>query len=154
MLARRGFLKMLGGLLMAGFGTGAYAVGIEPLSQPRVTRYEVNPTGWPRGLKLRIVALADFHACEPWMPARRIAAICDQANALGGDMIVLHTDGVTEAENSAGELFGIERLCDSARQFYGSSAEDAKSGIIEALMAHIGKQKIHDDITLVVMRHR
>ena len=92
MLARRGFLKMLGGLLMAGFGTGTYAVGIEPLSQPRVTRYEVKPTGWPRGLKLRIVALSDFHACEPWMPARRIAAICDQANALGGDMIVLLGD--------------------------------------------------------------
>src|SRR5690606_16630848 len=72
MVARRGFLKMLGGLLIAGFGTGAYAVGIEPLSRPRVTRYGVNPTGWPQGLKLRIVALADFHACEPWMPARRI----------------------------------------------------------------------------------
>ncbi|KQW54702.1 MULTISPECIES: SpoIIE family protein phosphatase [unclassified Ensifer] len=71
-----------------------------------------------------------------------------------GDMIILHTDGVTEAENAAGELFGIERLCDSARQFYGRSAEDAKSGIIDDLMAHIGKQKIHDDITLVVMRHR
>lgn len=71
-----------------------------------------------------------------------------------GDMIILHTDGVTEAENAAGELFGIQRLCDSARQFYGRSAEEAKSGILEDLMAHIGKQKIHDDITLVVMRHR
>ncbi len=71
-----------------------------------------------------------------------------------GDMIILHTDGVTEAENAAGELFGMQRLCDSARQFYGRSAEEAKSGILKDLMAHIGKQKIHDDITLVVMRHR
>lgn len=71
-----------------------------------------------------------------------------------GDMIVLHTDGVTEAVNAKGELFGIERLCESARQFYGHSAEDAKSGILNDLMAHIGKQKIYDDITLVVMRHR
>jgi len=29
-----------------------------------------------------------------------------------------------------------------------------KNGIISDLMAHIGTQKIHDDITLVVMRHR
>lgn len=71
-----------------------------------------------------------------------------------GDMIILHTDGVTEAESGTGELFGIERLCESARCRYGSSAEDVKSGIIEDLMAHIGTQKIHDDITLVVMRHR
>jgi sigma-B regulation protein RsbU (phosphoserine phosphatase) len=71
-----------------------------------------------------------------------------------GDMIVLHTDGVTEAENRSGELFGIERLCESARRRYGGSAEDVKTGIIDDLMAHIGTQKIHDDITLVVMRHR
>ena len=71
-----------------------------------------------------------------------------------GDMIILHTDGVTEAENCDGELFGIERLCESARQRYGRSAEDVKLGIIEDLMAHIGTHKIHDDITLVVMKHR
>ncbi len=71
-----------------------------------------------------------------------------------GDMIILHTDGVTEAENRNGELFGIERLCESAGRRYGRSAEDVKAGIIEDLMAHIGTQKIHDDITLVVMRHR
>lgn len=71
-----------------------------------------------------------------------------------GDMIILHTDGVTEAENRNGNLFGIERLCDSARRRHGRSAEEVKAGIIEDLMAHIGTQKIHDDITLVVMRHR
>ncbi len=71
-----------------------------------------------------------------------------------GDMIVLHTDGVTEAEGLNGELFGIERLCESARRRHGRSAEDVKAGIIEDLMAHIGTQKIHDDITVVVMRHR
>jgi sigma-B regulation protein RsbU (phosphoserine phosphatase) len=71
-----------------------------------------------------------------------------------GDMIILHTDGVTEAEDRNGELFGIDRLCDSASRRYGRSAEDVKAGIIDDLMAHIGTQKIHDDITLVVMRHR
>ncbi|PDT53217.1 MULTISPECIES: SpoIIE family protein phosphatase [Sinorhizobium] len=71
-----------------------------------------------------------------------------------GDMIILHTDGVTEAEGLNGELFGIERLCESARCRHGQSAEDVKAGIIEDLMAHIGTQKIHDDITVVVMRHR
>ncbi|APG94916.1 SpoIIE family protein phosphatase [Sinorhizobium americanum] len=71
-----------------------------------------------------------------------------------GDMVILHTDGVTEAEGLDGELFGIERLCESARRRHGQSAEEVKAGIIEDLMAHIGTQKIHDDITVVVMRHR
>ena len=95
MIARRGFLKLLGGLLMAGFGTSAYAVGIEPFARPRVTRYALTPRDWPGDLKLKIIALADFHACEPWMPADRIAAICDQANALEGDMVLLLGDYMT-----------------------------------------------------------
>ncbi|AZN98269.1 HAMP domain-containing protein [Mesorhizobium sp. M9A.F.Ca.ET.002.03.1.2] len=71
-----------------------------------------------------------------------------------GDVIVLHTDGVTEAENSEGKLFGLDRLSKSASEHHGGSAEEIKTGIIEDLMAHIGTQKIHDDITLVIMRHR
>jgi sigma-B regulation protein RsbU (phosphoserine phosphatase) len=71
-----------------------------------------------------------------------------------GDVIVLHTDGVTEAEDQEGKLFGVVRLCNSARHYHRGSAEEIKTGIIEDLMAHIGTQKIHDDITLVIMRHR
>ncbi|MER9546853.1 SpoIIE family protein phosphatase, partial [Mesorhizobium sp. M0437] len=70
-----------------------------------------------------------------------------------GDVIVLHTDGVTEAEDQDRRLFGFERLCQSARKRQGGSAEEIKTGIIEDLMAHIGIQKIHDDITLVIIRH-
>jgi len=70
-----------------------------------------------------------------------------------GDVIVLHTDGVTEAEDQDKRLFGFERLCQSAKKRQGGSAEDIKIGIIEDLMAHIGVQKIHDDITLVIIRH-
>lgn len=71
-----------------------------------------------------------------------------------GDMVVLHTDGVTEAENSKGELFGFERLLEDARRLHGGTAEEVVKGILDDLMAYIGTQKIHDDITLVVMRHR
>ncbi|APO78889.1 HAMP linker domain-containing protein (plasmid) [Rhizobium etli 8C-3] len=71
-----------------------------------------------------------------------------------GDLIVLHTDGVTEAENPEGELFGIDRLCENARRLQGRTAEQVMNGILESLMAYIGTQKIHDDITLVVVRHR
>lgn len=70
------------------------------------------------------------------------------------DIIVLHTDGVTEAEGPSGELFGLDRLCESAKRHRNGSATEIKDGIIADLMAHIGTQKIHDDITLVVMRHR
>ncbi|MDE0711908.1 MAG: SpoIIE family protein phosphatase [Rhodospirillales bacterium] len=75
-------------------------------------------------------------------------------NFLSGDTLILHTDGVTEAENLEGELFGLERLCESAKQNSDGSAVDVVNGIVMDLKSHIGTQKIHDDITLVVMRHR
>lgn len=71
-----------------------------------------------------------------------------------GDMVVLHTDGVTEAENSKGELFGFDRLLEDARRLHGGTAEEVVEGILDDLMTYIGTHKIHDDITLVVMRHR
>ncbi len=70
------------------------------------------------------------------------------------DIIVLHTDGVTEAENAEGELFGIERLCEEAVRLHEQSADHIATGIIDKLMAYIGSHKIHDDITLLVLRHR
>lgn len=41
---------------------------------------------------MRIVMVADLHACWPWMPPGRIRRIIDQAQALGGDLIALMGD--------------------------------------------------------------
>ena len=92
MLGRRAFLKLFGGSLFGLMALGGYALGYEPVVRLNVTRYALSPPGWTPGLKLRIVALADFHACEPWMTAERIASICAHANELGGDIILLLGD--------------------------------------------------------------
>lgn len=70
-----------------------------------------------------------------------------------GDMIILYTDGITEAENPAGELFGIQRLCDSAQRHRAGDANKVKLGIVTDVMDYISTQKVHDDITLVVLKH-
>ena len=71
-----------------------------------------------------------------------------------GDIIILHTDGVTEAESPSGELFGVERLCESAERYRDGNAAEIVEGIIRDVKAHIDTQKVHDDITLVAMRHK
>ncbi|MDB5473543.1 MAG: metallophosphoesterase [Devosia sp.] len=58
----------------------------------RVARYAPAIEGWPAGIPLRIAMLTDFHCCEPFMDARRVAAVCAQANALAPDLIVLLGD--------------------------------------------------------------
>jgi phosphoserine phosphatase RsbU/P len=71
-----------------------------------------------------------------------------------GDMLILFTDGITEAESESCTLYGIERLVESATKAHAGSAAEAASAIIADLKAHIGTQKVHDDITLVVVKHR
>jgi sigma-B regulation protein RsbU (phosphoserine phosphatase) len=101
-------------------------------------RIETMDLGLPIGLESDI---------SPFVAIRRLVLEKD-------DIIVLHTDGVTEAENAEGQLFGIDRLCREAVRLHKQSADCIAAGIIDTLMAYIGSHKIHDDITLLVLRHR
>jgi predicted MPP superfamily phosphohydrolase len=94
MITRRGFLRLIGGSFLSMVSLSAYAVGIEPMLLTHVKRYSLTPPHWPAGLKLRVVALADIHACRPWMSPERIASLVEEANALQPDMIVLLGDYV------------------------------------------------------------
>ncbi|MDX8537712.1 metallophosphoesterase [Mesorhizobium abyssinicae] len=94
MITRRGFLRLIGGSFLSMVSLGAYAVGVEPMLSTHVKRYFLTPPHWPAGLKLRVVALADVHACRPWMTPERIASLAAEANALQPDLIVLLGDYV------------------------------------------------------------
>ena len=69
-----------------------------------------------------------------------------------GQILVLSTDGVWEAHNHTGEIFGKDRLSEIVRQ---NSAKTATE-IIEAVLAALGRFRkdsaIEDDITLVVIK--
>jgi sigma-B regulation protein RsbU (phosphoserine phosphatase) len=67
--------------------------------------------------------------------------------------VILYTDGVTEAESPQGKLFGVEKLCESANRHHSGTAQEIKQNIIRDVLSHIDTQKIHDDITLVVIKH-
>jgi uncharacterized protein len=115
-LTRRRLLKGAGWALFGTLVSGGYAFGLEPFSL-RIQRYRLTPAGWPGGLRLKIAALADIHACRPWMDPARIRAIAEQANSLEPDVIVLLGDytaghrwvtGRVEASEWAGALRGLQ----------------------------------------------
>lgn len=91
-LTRRNFFKLMATTAAGLLSLTGYAGAVEPLLRLKTTTYKLTPPHWPTGKTMRLVALADFHACEPWMPAERIAHICDYANTLGGDAILLLGD--------------------------------------------------------------
>ncbi len=71
-----------------------------------------------------------------------------------GDVVVLYTDGVTEAENLKGELYGLKRLTQIIKENWQKSAEDIKQAVVNDLYEYIGQQKLLDDITLVVLKQK
>jgi len=85
-----------------------------------------------------------------------IAGFIDQITVRlhSGDGVVLYTDGITEAENTDGEQYGLERLCEVVSRHWSQSAEEIKEAVIAEVRGHIGEQEVYDDITLVVMKQK
>jgi serine phosphatase RsbU (regulator of sigma subunit) len=69
-----------------------------------------------------------------------------------GDVLLLYTDGVTEAQNPEGAMFGVERLLAAAREQRGAPALRVQEAILEAIHAFVGDAPQFDDITLMVAR--
>lgn len=69
-----------------------------------------------------------------------------------GDMIILYTDGITEAKNASGELFGLERLKQSITEYAPSySASGVNHHIAEDMASFVGDESQIDDMTLIVV---
>ena len=71
-----------------------------------------------------------------------------------GDVAVLYTDGITEAEDVNGVQYGLKRLGEVVKQYRHLSADQIKQATIDDVRRHIGKQKVFDDITLLVMKQK
>jgi sigma-B regulation protein RsbU (phosphoserine phosphatase) len=69
-----------------------------------------------------------------------------------GDMLVLFTDGISEAENLASDEWGEEALMEAARGCDGAGPAEAIERIIRAADAFAGGAPQHDDMTVVVAR--
>ena len=70
-----------------------------------------------------------------------------------GDIVVLYTDGVTEAMNGDGEEFGMERLHEVFAKTPPSTAKQANEAIFEAVHAFAGETPQSDDITCLTLAH-
>jgi serine phosphatase RsbU (regulator of sigma subunit) len=70
-----------------------------------------------------------------------------------GQILVLTTDGVLEAHNEKGEMFGRDRLKEIIRRYAGLGAEGIRLAIIDAVTAFRKEAHQEDDITLVVLKY-
>jgi sigma-B regulation protein RsbU (phosphoserine phosphatase) len=68
-----------------------------------------------------------------------------------GDLLVLLTDGVTEAENSAGEPFGYEGVLEALESRATKPVQAIQEAVLDAVTKH--SPTLADDCTILVLRY-
>ncbi len=71
-----------------------------------------------------------------------------------GDLLALYTDGVTEMEDPAGNMFGKERLIDLLVSHRGLACQDLSWRLLGELDAFRSGAEPHDDVTGILIRCR
>ncbi|UCC78433.1 MAG: SpoIIE family protein phosphatase [Candidatus Zixiibacteriota bacterium] len=69
-----------------------------------------------------------------------------------GDLMLLYTDGITDARNARGEMFEELRLLDYVSQHLDESPADIVSGLLDEIRIFSGKSDFDDDLTVVALR--
>ena len=69
-----------------------------------------------------------------------------------GDVIVLYTDGITEAMDSAGEFFGDAALARVVSAQHHLDAAGIRERVVRDVKAFVGDVEPHDDMTMVVIK--
>ena len=102
----------------------------------KIERIDTNDLGFPLGLEADISSFI--------MQAQITLKL--------GDIVVLYTDGITEAENTNRQFYGLDRLCLVIKQHSLETAQLISEAIICDLKDFIGVNHVYDDITLLVIK--
>ena len=75
-----------------------------------------------------------------------------QIRMQAGDVLVLHTDGIIESENSAGELFGVDRLCAIVQSRRSATPQAIIDAVLKEVSIFRDATPQEDDVTMIVMK--
>jgi serine phosphatase RsbU (regulator of sigma subunit) len=75
-----------------------------------------------------------------------------EAELAAGDTLVVYSDGLTEARNHAGELYGEGRLAEILPQIRGLSAPEAGTRLVSEAEGFMGEERPSDDLSILVLR--
>ncbi|MDQ7064461.1 MAG: SpoIIE family protein phosphatase [candidate division KSB1 bacterium] len=75
-----------------------------------------------------------------------------------GDVLLLYTDGLTEAMDREMRPLGIQPMVEAARsamqQYPDIAATEIQKAVLQRVRQHVGEQPAHDDLTLIVLKRR
>lgn len=68
------------------------------------------------------------------------------------DVLLLYTDGIVEAKDPRGQMFGEARLQEALAECATLSADEILATLFDVAKRFIGDAEMHDDISMVVVR--
>lgn len=71
-----------------------------------------------------------------------------------GDILMLYTDGITEAKNNLNEEYGYERLQNLLFENKNKESHEVQSAVISSLFEFCGEQPLNDDYTVVILKFK
>lgn len=69
-----------------------------------------------------------------------------------GDILILYTDGITEAQNQREQFFGEDQLLDVVLENQNASAGQILEAVLDEVHRFVGSEPRQDDIALIVIR--
>ena len=69
-----------------------------------------------------------------------------------GDVLLLYTDGIIEAQDEKGDFFGQERLCRLLAERRRNHPDDIIDAVLSNVSLFINGRKAEDDISMVVLQ--
>jgi sigma-B regulation protein RsbU (phosphoserine phosphatase) len=132
------FVTLGCGVLNAESGRIRYASAGHESPLLRELEGTVRPLATENGVAIGIDALVEYQLCESYMAP--------------GDTLVLFTDGITEAEDENGKLWGTERLTALLRAASDDHPTALIKQIVDTVSAHASSYHATDDLTVMAVR--
>jgi serine phosphatase RsbU (regulator of sigma subunit) len=69
-----------------------------------------------------------------------------------GEYLIIYSDGLTEAQNTQGDFFGLQRLMKLVSSSSATTSEALGSEILDRVEQFVDEAPRHDDLSLVILR--
>jgi sigma-B regulation protein RsbU (phosphoserine phosphatase) len=100
---------------------------------------------------------AEFLPLEPDMAAGIVAGLAAPGQSVllqPGDVVLFYTDGVTEAFNAAGELYGEARLLEALAGQSSHTPAEISEALLRGVRAHAAEHPQSDDIAILTLKRK
>ncbi len=124
--------------------------------EPATGKLTYASAGHPAAVLVR-AGNASLLPTEPDLAAGIMAGIATQSQSVDlqpGDLVVFYTDGVTEAFNAGGDLYGDTQLLEALARQSGHGAAETTAALLQSVRGHANGHPQSDDIAILTLRRK